>query len=401
MKKALVGRQPIYRGDMSFYAYELLWRQPGLHQVTRMNSDKATAEVFLHTFLDIGLDQVVGPNLAFINVTAHFLLNGYCSLLPPERVVLEVLEDIEPDEALLGAIAELSRNGYRIALDDFAYKEHLRPLVELAHIVKIDMREVDRSDLKRQVEFFRQFGVKLVAEKVETYEEYDQCRSLGFDFFQGFFFCRPQVIGQHQIPVNRMTALRVVAKLQDPAILAAEAEEAVNQDLAISYKLLRYVNSSWIALKQEVHSVRHAVALVGTRRICDWASIMLLAKVDNKPRELVITAMVRARMCERLGHVMGAKDSDQFFTVGLFSVLDALLDQPMAKVLEDLPLSSEIKEALIDGKGRMGAALACIYTYERGLWDEIRCENLSADEIRDAYVESIEWTRPMIRELAA
>jgi len=401
MQRALVGRQPIYRDNLSFFAYELLWRHPELSEENLAKGDGATADVFLNTFLDIGLEQVVGQNLAFINITRNFFLNDFCSLLPASRVVLEVLEDIEPSEPLIQSIADLTEKGYRIALDDFVYKDHLRPLVELANTVKLDIHTLSWKEVQKQCEILRKFNVKLLAEKVESYPEYQRCRDLGFDYYQGYFFCEPQIVGQRQIPVNRLTALRVVAKLQDSNIRPAEAEEVVNQDLAISYKLLRYVNSSLIALSREIQSVRHAVALVGTRRICDWASIMLLAKVDDKPKELVVTAMIRARMCERLAGAVGAKNTDQFFTVGLFSVLDALLDQPMTKVLEALPLSDTIKAALTEGSGQMGAALQCVRNYERGLWDDVRFENVSTETIRDVYLESIEWARPMTYEIAA
>ena len=399
MERALVGRQPIYRQGLEVFAYELLQRSSNLNEAAFTNGDQATAQVLLNAFLEIGLDRVVGSNLAFVNIPRNFLLSDYCSSLPKDRVVLEILEDSVPDQPLISSISKLSKKGYQIALDDFKYSEWFRPLLELTNIAKIDIQAQNRASLAKHIESLRQYDLKILAEKVETHEEFEFCRNLGFDYYQGYFFCKPNVVSGEKIPFNRLAALRLVAKLQDIDATLAEIEQTVGQDVAVSYKLLRYVNSATNAVKRRIESIRHAVTLVGTRRIRSWASLIMFAGMDDKPRELMITAIVRARMCEQLALAMRQQNVEQFFTVGLFSVLDALLDHPMAEALELLPLAEEVHNAILDHAGLMGSALHCVLAYERSDWNEVVCRNLNHEDIRDAYLNSVDWTRAMMGEL--
>ena len=399
VEQALVGRQPIYRQGVDVFAYELLYRNSDLNEAVFTNGDRATAQVLLNTFLEIGLDQVVGPNLAFVNIPRSFLLSDYCSSLPKDRVVLEILEDCVPDKPLINSLSSLAKKGYQIALDDFSYSEWFRPLLEISNIVKLDIQAQSRESISGQIASLRQYDLKILAEKVKPHEEFDFCKKLGFDYYQGYFFCKPNIVSGEKLPFNRVAALRLVAKLQDPKATMAEIEQTVGQDVAVSYKLLRYVNSATNAVKRKIESIRHAVTLVGTKRIRSWASLIMFAGMDDKPRELMITAIVRARMCEQLGTAMRQQNGDQFFTVGLFSVLDALLDHPMAEALELLPFAEEIHNAISDHAGLMGAALHCVLAYERGDWNETVCRNLDHETIRDAYMNSVGWTRAMMSEL--
>jgi c-di-GMP phosphodiesterase len=399
VQQAVVARQPIYRNGLDVFAYELLYRDNHLDDARFTNGDQATAQVLLNAFLEIGLERVVGPNLAFVNIPRNFLLSDYCTSLPKDRVVLEILEDSVPDKPLISSISRLSKKGYQIALDDFTYSEWFRPLLELTDIVKIDIQAQPRVSLPRQLESLRQYDLKVLAEKVETHEQFDFCKGLGFDYYQGFFFCRPNIVSGDKIPFNRLAALRLVAKLQNPKATISEIEQTVGQDVAVSYKLLRYVNSASNAVKRQIESIRHAVTLVGTKRIRSWASLIMFAGMDDKPRELMITAIVRARMCEQLAVAMRQQNGEQFFTVGLFSVLDALLDRPMAEALQLLPLAEEVHNAILDHAGLMGAALHCVLAYERSDWTQAICRNLGHEVIRDAYLNSVEWTRSMIGEL--
>ena len=398
-EKAFVARQPIYRDDVKVFAYELLFRNNELNQASFTNADQATAQVLLDTFMEIGLDRVVGPNLAFVQVTRNFLLSDYCSLLPKDRLVLQLPEDIIPDAPLLDAISRLWKEGYLIALDNFRYSEWLRPLLAVADIVKLDVQALDREAIGKQIELLRQFEVKLLAKNVETHEDYEYYKTLGFDYYQGFFFCKPQTIGENKIPANRMAALRLLSKLQDPKLTTDELEETVAQDVALSYKLIRYVNSALHALPKEVASIRHAIILVGTRRISNWAGLILYGQMDDKPGELMITAIIRARMCQQLAVATSQKNADQFFTVGLFSVLDALLDRPMANALEQLPIAQELKTALVDHQGPMGSALQCVMAYEMGDWDQAQYGAVAPEAIYDSYVNALEWTRRTMKEL--
>src|SRR6185295_17613956 len=213
-------------------------------------------------FLDIGLDPLVGAKPAFLNVTREFLLSDYCSMLPKERVVLEILEDVKPDEQIIQAITNLRKSGYTIALDDFHYSDDKRPLLELTDYVKVDFRVETPETLVQQLAILKNFNVKLVAEKVETQEEFELSKKLGFDYFQGYFFCRPKSVSVTRLPSNKLSALRLAARLQDPNISLAELERLVSQDVTLSFKLLRYLNSALLHLTSRIESVGHAVQMI-------------------------------------------------------------------------------------------------------------------------------------------
>jgi EAL and modified HD-GYP domain-containing signal transduction protein len=399
MEKAFVVRQPIYRGDLTLFAYELLFRNNELNNAAFTNGDQATAQVLLDTFMEIGLDRVVGPNLAFVNVTRNFLLSDYCSLLPKDRLVIQLPGDTIPDAPLLDSVSRFSKEGYLIALDNFRYSEWLRPLLAHIDIVKFDIQAVDKEVIGKQIELLRQFELRLSANNVETQEDFEYCKGLGFDYYQGSFICKPQTVSEDKIPANRMAALRLLAKLQDPKLTTDQLAECVAQDVALSYKLIRYVNSAMHALPREVASIRHAIVLVGTRRISNWAGLILYGQMDDKPSELMTTAIVRARMCQELALSSKQNNAEQFFTVGLFSVLDALLGRSMADALELLPLAQDLKDALVHHQGLLGSALHCVMAYERGDWDQAQCGDITQETIYDCYVNALEWTRRTMQEL--
>src|SRR2546427_94864 len=247
----------------------------------------------------------------------------------------------------------------------------------VANIVKIDTRVVAPETIAEQTAVLRKAGVKLLAQKVETHEAYEQCKQLGFDYYQGYFFCRPQIVSQRKILADRLSILNLLAKLQDPQITIDELELAVGQTLGISYRILRYLNSPLHGLTRKVTSLRHGIALVGTRMISNWASMMLLESIDDKPRELMITTIARAHMCRQLGVAMRQRNMDQFFTVGLLSLIDAVTDRPMAEVLDLLPLVDDVKTAILDRAGIMGTALKCVEAYEQCNWEQAKCGDLS------------------------
>jgi EAL and modified HD-GYP domain-containing signal transduction protein len=396
--KAFVGRQPIYRDGVDVFAYELFSRDSELNRVAFTDGDRATAQLLLNTFVEIGLDQIVGPKFAFVNVTRNFVLSEYCASLPKGRVVLEIEADTTADQPLLEALSRLSKAGYSIALDNFVYRDDLRPLLEIADIVKIDIRGIEPAAIARQMSV-RELGIKLLAQKVETHQEYEHCKQLGFDYYQGYFFCKPQIVSQGKMPANRLSTLHLLAKLHDPQITMDKLELAVGQNMAISYRILRYLNSPLFCLPRRVESLRHGIALVGMRLISEWASVLLLESIEEKPRELMITSMIRAHMCRQLGTGMRQKNLDQFFTAGLLSLIDAVMDRPMPEILRMLPLVDDIKNALSQRQGAMGAALKCVEAYERCDWDHTSCGDLDESKIREAYLTSVSWARTVTEQV--
>lgn len=399
MSEIFIGRQPIYDRRQGVYAYELLFRSAHRNVANIDDGDKATSDVIVNTFLEIGLDNIVGNKLAFINLTRAFFVDETTISLPRDRVVLEFLEDIEADEEVVAGVTRLCQQGYSIALDDFIYHESLQPLVELADIIKIDIMALSQDEIRNHVDLLRKHPLRLLAEKVETRDEYDFCMELGFDYFQGYFFSQPKILHSQRLPNNRLAILKLLSRLQDPDITPAELEDLIVQDVAFSFKILRYVNSAAIALPRKIESIQEAVVILGMSTIRSWTTLLAMSQIDDKPAELVVTAMIRARMAENMARARKESDPNVYFTVGLFSALDALMDNNMEEILTQLPLADHIVEALLHHRGAHGKTLSCVLAYERGEWENIHCEALSSMDIRDAYLSAMQWANEVSQTL--
>ncbi|MBI5461092.1 MAG: HDOD domain-containing protein [Gammaproteobacteria bacterium] len=386
-----IGRQGIFDRSLGIYGYELLYRSSEHNAAGQFDGEQATSTVAINAFLEMGLDQVVGNHLAFLNLTRKFLTGEYPIPFPKERVVLEVLEDIPIDEELIAGIKALSAQGYTLALDDCLFTQRLCGLLPHAQIIKIDIRAASLDTIAAHVERFRAYPVKLVAEKIETQEEFERCRDLGFDYFQGYFLCVPKVLSGQRIPDNKLTILELLSKLQDPEIQAAELETLVSQDLSLSLKLLRYINSAFFALPGKIESIHQALVYIGTRVLRTWVTLLVLRGAEDTPTALMTTALARAKMCELLAAHAGIRDVDTYFTVGMFSVVDAILGIPMERILKSLPFSDAVSSALLERRGQLGAALSCAVAYESGQWDQVKFGTLAADAIARIYLDSITW----------
>jgi len=386
--QAYIGRQPIFDRDNRVFAYELLWRG-GVEadQAHFPDGDLATTQVMLNALTDIGLDRLVGKHRAFINLTRRFLLGEQPLPEMTERVVLEILEDIEPDAEVIAAVRRLANLGYCIALDDFLYRPELEPPIELADIVKIDLLALDEATLRDHVARLRRHPVKLLAEKVENAEQHALCLALGFDFFQGYYYARPNVVEGRRLPANQMALLQLLAALQDPELGDAELEERISQDVGLAFRLLRYIHSARFGLTREIDSIHQAVTLLGRRILSQITSLLAMSGLGSKPPELMMTALIRAHMARRLS---GDQDPDTCYTAGLFSVLDALLDRPMVELVADLPLSAELASALRDHSGPVGEVLATVIAYDEADWDRVNASGIDSQTLRSAYLDAID-----------
>jgi EAL and modified HD-GYP domain-containing signal transduction protein len=384
-------RQPIFDRRLNVIGYELLYRSYAADQAQFTDGDRATTQVILNAFAEFGLEAMVGNRKAFINLTRNFILDRYPIPFPAQHMVLEVLEGITIDDTLLRFLYTLSQRGFQIALDDVASPTSLKPLLNLADIIKVDLLATDRSRLTENVRFLRQYRAKLLAEKVETQRDLDLCKRLGFDYFQGYFLCRPNIIRGRAILPARLVILRLVSKLLDPEIDYGKLEEIIAQDVTLSYKLLRLVNSASFGIPMKINSIRQAMAFLGIDQLRGWLTLFLMSDTADKPRELTILALTRAKMCELLARACRMADSETYFLVGLFSVLDALMDLPIEQVLSTLRLSDAICAALMEGYGPMGSALGCTLNYERAAWDQVGFLNLDPGRIRDIYLETLGW----------
>ncbi len=389
MATIFLARQPIYDHQLNVFAYELLYRKKATDQADVSDEDKATSDVIISALVDIGLENIVGNRFAFINMTRGFLMGELPLPQMQEQIVLEVLENEVADEALQTGLEELARTGYRIALNDFIYTPKFDRLLEISQFVKLDVSILSDADLNNHVDILRKHNIKLLAERVETQEKYEQCKDLGFDYFQGFFFCKPQVIIGKRVEGNRMIVLKLISELQNPEVSMDELENLIGHDATLAYHLLRYMNSAFYALRIKIESIKHALTLLGTDEVRKWASLMLMLRLsDEKPKELMLMGMMRAKMAELLA---GEKpNNDQYFAVGLFSILDALLDMSLQEVLETLPLTEEMSSALDTHEGEMGAVLRNIKLYEQGNWDELM-HLIDRSAYQKAYLQAIKW----------
>lgn len=396
--ETLVGRQAIYDRSGSIYGYELLFRSATAGVVDSANEDRATATVIVNAFIDGDLDLLVGDRPVFINLTRELILGDVVSALDPRRVVIEVPETIAPELEVVAALRRLSASGYRIALDDFEYDSRLRPLVEVADIVKVDVRVVGARRLEQQRDLLKPYGKVLLAEKVETHEEYRLCRRLGYQYFQGYYLATPDTMRGRRVPSSRLHALHILTRLRDPEASIDEIENMVRWDAALSFKLLRAVNSAAFGLNRRVGSIREALVFLGTDIVVKWVILLLLADLSEKPPALLSLAMVRADMCERLAVQMGsAVPPHGAFLVGLLSVMDALTDSPLEEVVTSLPLSEEIQSALTDGQGVLGQVLRCVLAYERGLWIEAACPGVGWATVAEAYIDAVAWADETVK----
>jgi EAL and modified HD-GYP domain-containing signal transduction protein len=389
MGSVFIARQPIFDRELDVAAYELLFRGPNQSVAVIGDNDEATSTVVINAFTEIGIETVVGQRCAWINVTRDFLLNGMVRALPPHLVALELLEDQACDDALLATLDEHRALGYRVALDDFVWDDERTPLLEHVDMVKVDLLGRDLDDVAADVERLAPYGLPLVAEKVETREEYERCAELGFDLFQGYFFCKPERMEARGVAPSRLSILQLVAALQDPKIEFSTLERLVSRDIALSFRLLRYINSAFFGLRREVSSIGHALTLLGIDNVKRWTTLSAFAGIDEKPRELIETALVRARFCE----LAGEGNTDQLFTLGLFSVVDALLDAPMEEVVGSIPFPDEMRAALVSRSGPNGKLLDTALSFERGDFTP------PLDHLGRAYIEAMAWATTAAGEL--
>lgn len=312
--------------------------------------------------------------------------------LPATRVVLEVLEDTPPDAALISALRGWAQRGYTIALDDFILQDSLLPLLDVADIVKVEVGALTPAELEEHVRVLRRYQPRLLAEKVETQEQFELCRRLGFDYFQGFFLERPRVLQGTSISTARLPVVMLLAALYRPEADVEELEEIISRDVSLSYKLLRYLNSPLFPVRRRIDSIHQAVVYLGMQELRVWASLVILSAVPGAPRALIITLMVRAKMCELLARSLGYAEPRHCFTVGLFSGLDALLDAPLPQILERIGLGEEMTAALLRRQGDHGRVLECVLHYERADWASIGRQGVPAQTVINAYLDALRWT---------
>ena len=320
-----VARQPIFNQQQEVYAYELLYRSGINKFYSCLDGDQASSEVITNSFLLIGLETLTRGKKAFINFTKNLLEDEVAILLPQEHIVIEILQDIEPDEKTLQACKKLKEMGYRLALDDFVYDDKFIPLIELADIIKVDFLTTDEEERGALVQRIGLQKNSFLAEKVETREDFVQAVEMGYSYFQGYFFSKPLIVASRDIPSFKLTYIKILQEIHKPEIDFDQLEKLIKTDVSLSYKLLKFINSLAFGFYSEIRSIKQALTILGEKEIRKWLSLISLQSVGkNKPDELMITALCRARFCELIASRVGLGDrSSDLFLLGMFSVIDA------------------------------------------------------------------------------
>lgn len=391
-----VARQPIFDASSKVCAYELLFRSGFANAFGNIDGTSATAQVMAGGLMSFGLDRLTGGKPAFINVNVDVLERNLIRLFPPGAVVAEILEDVEPTPGVIAACQSLRSDGYRIALDDVIDESRLTPFRSVIDVVKVDLMgasEDAQASIARSGD-----GLRMLAEKVETREDMERTKALGYTLFQGYFFAKPEVLCARDVPRNKLKQMEIIRELHQAELNLSRLEKILRTDVELTYRLLRFINSAGFGLRVEVNSIERALRLLEPVRVRRWATLVTLdAVAEDKPRELLRTGLVRAKLCETLAPKVGMQsESEDLFLVGLFSVLEPLFDVPLTKIVDGLALSPHIKRALTAQEGKLGRALDIALHYESGNWADAatHAETLGATEtdVANAYLEAVAWT---------
>jgi c-di-GMP-related signal transduction protein len=392
-----VARQPIFDRRRTVVAYELLFRS-GLQNAFGQNDpDRASLKMMDTTLFGFGLDSLVGDKEAYFNASRDVLVKDHWAVLPAGKSVIEVLESIPPDLEVAAACALIKRSGYRLALDDFVFKPEYELLLPYTDVVKVDFlttRGEDRLNLARR---FAPRGITMLAEKVETHEDFQDGLDAGYQLFQGYFFCKPEMVTGKDIPASKTNLLRLMQEINRPDIDFDRLEELIKSEVTLSVRLLRFLRSAGFGWKHDVNTIGQALRVLGERPARKWASLVVLTLIgEDKPAELLTTTLVRAQLCEQLGAEASLPERQaDLFLVGLLSTLDAMLDRPMDQVLAQMSVSPEVQQALLTGDSLLSDTLQLAISYDRGDWEGVRrlAPRIAYPEVSipEAYRHAVEW----------
>ena len=403
----LFARQPIFDGTNKLYGYELLYRNLNPNAATFSDGDSATSELLVNYCGGIINDEEAPYVKVFINLTRELILSEYFFPLQPERVVIEILEDTLVDDKLIEKVKKLKSQGYEFALDDYSFRTEYDPLVPLADYIKIDLLLISDVTLRDSlVELEQNILAPLakrpifLAEKVETAQQHEICRQIGFELFQGYYLERPQLVYGKKIGNNSEIAMQIVARLQDPDISVEDLTNCISRDTKLSYQILKIINSPLCRLPRKVSSLKEAVVFLGMSQIKKWAMAMALSNNSSASMELFRILLQRARTCELFASAKNYEQPERFFTVGLFSGIDAVMMADKAWLVEKLDLSKDVTDALINEAGVKGELLQQVQAIEKGEWSKI--EHLTEDDQIDlfsAHEHAIKWTHQLFEAL--
>lgn len=397
-----IARQPILNINQKLFAYELLYRGYRDHELGRVSGDKATTSLLSSVFLNEGFSVISGSRPCFVNFTEELLLKKVAHSFPKNQIVIEILEDVQPTKGVVEALRSLKAAGYTIALDDFVFEKRLAPLIAYANIIKVDVRLTPLDTILKTLRYLSRYKVKLLAEKVETVEEFEKANRLGFHYYQGYFFSKPKQIRVKELESVKLTLLNLMAEVARKATTLERLHKIISKDIAISYKLLRFLNSAYFYRLEKVKSVKHAIAYLGEKELRRFLLLVIVSELAvEKPAELVRLSLIRAKFCELM-----AKNSTlahfelEVFMVGMFSFMDAMLDTDMPAIMDKLPVSDKVRDALAHRKGPLAPFLLATVAYERRqgrVFTELTASlGISTEIIPDLYLEAVRYSNGML-----
>ncbi|MFT7616865.1 MAG: EAL and modified HD-GYP domain-containing signal transduction protein [Planctomycetota bacterium] len=386
-----VGRQPMFNENLETRAYELLYRNSCDNWAEITDSDLATGQTFWNTFIELGQDNVAETQRAYVNVTPTFLRSNCIQIFPKEKLALELSAADLTDSQVVEFIQSLRNSGYRIVLDGHEPGNIDDEMLSKIDEIKLDVAAGPTEACKLIVTKANELGIVTIAKRIETFDCFEDCRRAGFNLFQGHFLSKPQIVVGGRVPADGIARMRLLAAINDTQSGLEKMQDAICNDVGLSYKLLHYVNSAMFAFSNKVESIQHAIMLLGMKWIRTWANLVILSGVSDKPSAIFNTAVIRGRMCELLSRETEEKNPDSFFTIGLFSTLECLFDRPMDEILEELPIAQNLKDALMTHEGIMGEALKCTINYEQSAWHEVGFQGMDSGAIRDTYVSALQW----------
>ena len=389
-----VARQPILDRSQNVFAYEILFRN-GVEDYFNADPELA-ARSTLDSSLLFGINTLCDNRLAFVNCTREVLFKDLITLLPPNQAVAEILESVAPEDRVIAACKRLKSLGYMIALDDFAPNDPRLSLCEFADVIKVDVRATLPEQRAGMMRRFATPKCKMLAEKLETPHEFQQARDMGFAYFQGYFFCRPELVVGREVPASRLHYLRLLEMVSRPEIDLREVEKMLKREASICYRLLRYLNSPLFGFALEIKSIRHAIAVLGEREMRRWIRLIVaVGAAEQKCSELVLMGLVRARFCELLSNRL--QSNSDLFLMGLLSIMDAVLEVPMDALMKQLPVESEIKAALLGQKSSLRPLYQLMLAQESGEWAQSSALaiqlRLSDAEVASTWWQAMQWAQ--------
>jgi len=394
--EVFIARQPIFTKNRKLFGYELLFRLGLENSFPDIDGDIATSNLLSSIFFPFEFNEILGSKMGLVNFTKKLILQKVPLFLPKEQFIIEVLEDIEPEEDLLSALSQFKDRGYTIALDDFVYHSKFDPMIELSRIIKFDLRATPLNSLSEIITKIKsKYTVKFLAEKVETYDEFNVAKKMGFSLFQGYFFSKPEVLSTKGVSPNQITKLKLINEIGQKELNLKKIETFIKNDAPVSFKLLKYANSAYFNRRIPIDTIKDAIAYVGEDELKKFINIVVVSDLGvKKPNELVRASIIRARMCEKFSSIFKTKFSiDELFTLGLFSFMDALMDCKMENILEHVAFSDKMKTALLGNDREFSRMLDIIIGFEKGNWDNNIFKALSGSPIEkkipELYFDSV------------